>query len=405
MFERALLVHNPVNATSDSELGLLAQVLVFYDGVTVALRNEEALAGLVKRLGERAAESLVSRGRLEFKFVNAPYSFLPERENRLTPVSWEFDDPVIDEDHFWTRLTDDHGISTSLAARLRSALTFEALDAPRGARAPLGDRLSVAMALLSDPGKADTVMRICLEQHFPEYDIPPDCRYSVQRDLTGWRIETNLDCELLTRIASVRRGRRQIVSPSSFAAMFLEAVGMAMVASAVRGDLAPGVTLDPLVTLVVNDAVRRSLPVGEFALFEDLVLDGAGSIGRAVTEGGRTFLELAELLEKKQRFSLWLRDTPSDRKISREYIKYLKDGSWLDRFSGKAARCALFTGAGLVAGAALAGPVGAAAGAGLGIFDGLILDRIVGGWRPNQFVEGPLSDFVTPPSTSESGRH
>ena len=262
------------------------------------------------------------------------------------------------------------------------------------------DRFSIGMKLLSAPTKAESMARTCLMQQFPEFAIPPNFEFHVQPDPVDsgyWRIETNLtnlDCELLSQIISVRSRKPRGITPSYFVNEALDAVSTALLASSVGGDIAPGIALDPLVTLLISDAVQSCIPASELELFEDSVLGDAGAIARAVTTGGKSFLELAEILEKKQRFSSWLRDIPPDRKVTREYIKYLKDGSWLDRFSGRAARCAVFTGAGLVTGALLAGPVGAAAGAGLGIFDGLILDRIREGWHPNQFVEGPLSDFA-----------
>jgi hypothetical protein len=38
--------------------------------------------------------------------------------------------------------------------------------------------------------------------------------------------------------------------------------------------------------------------------------------------------------------------------------------------------------------------LGIPAGLALGATDSFIVDRLLKGWRPNQFIEGPLRDFV-----------
>jgi len=37
---------------------------------------------------------------------------------------------------------------------------------------------------------------------------------------------------------------------------------------------------------------------------------------------------------------------------------------------------------------------GAATAVGIAAADGFLLDKVLKGWRPNQFLEGPLKDFI-----------
>jgi hypothetical protein len=54
----------------------------------------------------------------------------------------------------------------------------------------------------------------------------------------------------------------------------------------------------------------------------------------------------------------------------------------------------IFTAAGIAI-SALANPiVGMVAGAGLNTLDYFFLDKLVQGWKPNQFIEGQLRKFV-----------
>jgi hypothetical protein len=68
---------------------------------------------------------------------------------------------------------------------------------------------------------------------------------------------------------------------------------------------------------------------------------------------------------------------------------------WADKLPPKTLRWLLFTGGGLALGAAFTNPLtGAIAGTALSLADSFLLDKLIKGWRPSQFIEGPLKDFV-----------
>lgn len=52
------------------------------------------------------------------------------------------------------------------------------------------------------------------------------------------------------------------------------------------------------------------------------------------------------------------------------------------------------SGAGLGIDAVVGGPWGTVTGLALSAADTLLLDRFIKGWRPNQFIEGPLKEFL-----------
>jgi hypothetical protein len=78
-----------------------------------------------------------------------------------------------------------------------------------------------------------------------------------------------------------------------------------------------------------------------------------------------------------------------------EYEKAISAESW---FSGLPAKVIRFSFFGLTALKleALFSSVGAAAGLALNAADQFLLDKLMEGWKPSQFIEGPLSQFVQP---------
>jgi hypothetical protein len=54
------------------------------------------------------------------------------------------------------------------------------------------------------------------------------------------------------------------------------------------------------------------------------------------------------------------------------------------------------TGAAAVLGAIAAPEIGIASGIALNAADYFLIDRLIKGWKPNQFIEGALKDFLNP---------
>ncbi len=113
-----------------------------------------------------------------------------------------------------------------------------------------------------------------------------------------------------------------------------------------------------------------------------------------LNSGERSLSEFFKLLDEAERFKEWVGSTSPDEQIINEYIKAISTTSWLDRLAPRVIRFALFIGAGLLADALMPTGFGTSTGVGLGAADAFLVDKLLKGWRPNQFVEGPLRDFI-----------
>lgn len=153
---------------------------------------------------------------------------------------------------------------------------------------------------------------------------------------------------------------------------------------------------------IASAAPRASLE--ELALFQAVIFNDAKAIGAPVTgvslaQRREGFLKLARLLAEKERFSTWMRSQSLNTHLISNYMHYMQRGTWLDSLPGKILRFVVFTGAGIAFDekvGALTGiqGLGTAAGVGIGAVDSFLLDKLRGGWRPSQFVSGPLADWV-----------
>jgi hypothetical protein len=120
------------------------------------------------------------------------------------------------------------------------------------------------------------------------------------------------------------------------------------------------------------------------------------SIREAINDGSRSFSDLIEVVVKARKFREWLDGEPDDADLLEAYYREVTRDSWIDQLPGKTVKWAIF-GAASTALAVAGIPVGASALAGLGLsaFDDFVVDKILKGWRPDQFIQGSIVPFVS----------
>lgn len=132
----------------------------------------------------------------------------------------------------------------------------------------------------------------------------------------------------------------------------------------------------------------------EISAYQEFVLGDSRAIREAINSGARTFDEFIPVLERAKRFKEWLSDLSEDTSLIKQYHKDVTSDSWVDRLPGKSSRWALFTAAGIGVDAAGAAGVGTAAGVAISALDTFFMDRLLKGWKPHQYVEGPVRKFI-----------
>jgi len=128
--------------------------------------------------------------------------------------------------------------------------------------------------------------------------------------------------------------------------------------------------------------------------FQDFVLDDSKAIQKSINSGDRTLEEFCSILERSDKFSSWIRGQEPDSNLVKSYYKEATSNSWVDKLSSKASRWAIFTGTGIALDLLTASGLGAATGIAVSAFDNFVLDKLIKGWKPNQFINDDLLDFI-----------
>ncbi len=128
--------------------------------------------------------------------------------------------------------------------------------------------------------------------------------------------------------------------------------------------------------------------------FQETVVDDVPGIRDVVNSGKRNFKEVLHLVQRSSHFKDWLKKQGSTEDLRKPYCQEIAHLDWADNLPPKSLRWLLVTGAGVALGAT-AGPIaGTVAATALSAGDFFLLDKLLKGWKPNQFIEGPLKQFL-----------
>jgi hypothetical protein len=240
----------------------------------------------------------------------------------------------------------------------------------------------------------DAVSKL-LDCFAPEYEQPQPLRFNIHREEGRLVVETNIDFVKANEVYHKRiPATHSSLSVASLLGHVLDVRGDLQFSSATSSDMAVSDHSSIIARCKFNDLIRGRMRSGEkLELFQDFVFNDGRAIREAVNAGNRTFGEVVELVCAAQKFKEWLAGRADSDDIRAEYCREISRASWADGLPTKTVRWLLFTGAG-VALSALTGPVATVAGVAVGAVDTFLVDGLIKGWKPNQFVAGPLTEFV-----------
>lgn len=220
-------------------------------------------------------------------------------------------------------------------------------------------------------------------------------RFVVHPVESGFEIDTDLDFDSLSRTVSAMRREKVQFTPAHLVDVVqdvrFDLHSSAMYSAAVAGSEVAAQIQRIRLARSLQKSKRSELE--SIADFQAVTLEGR-SIGEALRSGRKGVRELLELLDRGQRFKGWLHQREPSAELLRDYVKELSEQSWLSGTPGRILRFFVSSLAPLAVGA-IAGPeAGALAGFGAGAANDFLVDRLVGGWRPSQFVREELVPFV-----------
>lgn len=396
MFKSICISRQNVLTGNPLDLGLLAECLVFYQEVCV-IADVDTFKFLVRTCTHSVLSELLEMGSLKIQFfdnitgVRTLDTGLPaERHDFVTIGAKRLKYPKVARDLF-EELVGPSGKGLSKLERRFSRFVSRS----EYTRSTLG----TALADVGDDAYISSAVRSLLAYVAPEYMSPDPLLFRPTVGIDSIiRVRTNIDF----KAANDSYHMHVPVQHSSLSvALILSHVLDTRRDIEVASQRSSDIALAP---------IRSAMAACKFAevwshgarnlraldLFQERVISDARSIREAVNSGQRNFADVLKLVRQGQKFKEWLRKGGGSDELHDAYCREVSRLDWADKLPSKALRWLMMSGAGLGIDAVAGTHIGAAGGLALSAADALLFDKLIRGWRPSQFVEGPLREFLRP---------
>jgi hypothetical protein len=365
------------------DIGALAEGLLFYGKVAI-VGNTATIKDLLVRIPPLILLSLLRDKRIELYYLSDQIgvSSVPMSNGRSLYSLINFSSP-------------DHTIEKIGAKSFKEATNGNKFAASQFAKLlhPLShnefDQESILQAL-SDNVSTEASVEALMKSVVPDYKPAYATRFKIERQYKGgFHVDTNIDFN------QVNDAYHKIV-PASHSAI-TEAYIVALLQSAYEstyfaGMLNSEIAVTPIERVIQAKAVeaivhRHDHSASQIESFVDLTLANGHAIREAINSGAVPFASVVKLLESADPFRHWLREQSTDIRLLNAYYEEVTKGSWVEKLPAKSLRWSVFTGLGLSADFLGAGGFGTAISTTIGAVDTFLLDKLIKGWKPHQFIE------------------
>lgn len=376
----------------------MAQALLFYGKVQLML-DSRAVIRLIRQLGPRTLLDVLRR-----PDISATYSseLLGVVTNTYSGMEYHAFAAFSLRGHEGTKLKNDeealhfelvrNGFDRSIA-RAFCAGFFKAVT-PRALTGKHFVHDGITNAVRREFNQKSFILdafRQVVSSIAPTYRLPNELELNLIDNDLGFAASNNIDWQELDANYKYRPTAQDKITLALILSHIQDSIADLLFASHYGGDfftseISSSIARIKLKTLSnkATDNQRRQTEFHEL-LFPDLP-----TVEEVIDSGERDFKEFLKILKKGRKFKDWLAASSPDEGLVREYINAQARTHWSEKAPTKVARF-LFT---TLLDASIApknplDPMGPA-----GFLDSLLGDRILGGWRPNHFIDGRLRPFL-----------
>jgi len=396
MFE-SISYRKSLNAQDNFDLGLFAECLLFYNKVST-LADEGLLSTLIQNVGLDNFEHLIKTEKIEMVFTPWHYgtrTFNGNTRNEyfdycnFAKIPAKGSPPDIEALFFSALERGSHktGKSRRVGRRIFDHIKiFE----PNSNGLPDKGIPEVARNSLENKNYIKKALIAIIRHYAPLYPIDENFYFFIERHSKGFNIITNIEIDKLNRMGvesgSINPSNR--IDKAHIVDHLLKVELELFVSSYMNSEITTDGIHSNLIGIKCNDILNNiTKNQKQFDSFKNIVFEDGKAIRESINSGQCSFERVLPLLDESKKYHEWLNSLGDDSNIVREYIKKVTSKTWIDKLPSKSVRFSFFTGAGLFLDAAFPTGLGTAAGFALSIGDAFLLDKIIKGWKPNQYIE------------------
>jgi hypothetical protein len=383
--------HSKLATDRPIDIGLLAECMLFYDKVNV-IANRQMLKQLIIDCGFDTLIELLELGLLDISYTEN-FTGIHSTSTKLGQVhrpiifrspQHKFQDVL---PKLLIEITGKEGKGRRSARRIKPLL--KVIDYPN-------TLTEETQKDFENPAYMSKAIPTLLTLLVPEFKPDNSVKFKIITTDKGLIVESNINLEKLNEFYHRR------VPPSHSSITYAHILSHIMNAnsdlyfsanylSEISTDIINSSLLNQRLSYIISKREKSEGNIGEF---QYLIFNNAKAIRESISSGQCYLSEYIEVLKKSMKFKGWLREKDPEEKLIKSYYEDVTKESFIDKLPSKSVRWGIFTGTGLVLDAVATGGIATAVGVGLGTIDTFILDRLLKGWKPNQFIEDELEPVI-----------
>jgi hypothetical protein len=393
MFEKTVLRRSALGTPISA--GELAEALLYYQNVHLII-DHGTFKTLVKQIGMPALLALLKRPNVSAVYCEESVGTHTESIGAFQVhayLAFTFTGHVKVGGHLEKRqqrfeyLLQEEGYNKKQAAK-SAELFLERVPVRRltGDHYIKGGVTHAAKSDLLDKEFAHAAVRHALAETPGCESIDGKFKFDVIDTDIGFHVFTDLALEQINRTRALLTPALEPLTVAMLLTHILDARTDLALASFYGGDFVTSATTSAIVRLRHSELLRRTgLHAVAATQFTEVLMPDTPALRDVIDSGERTFDEFLLLLDKADRFKRWLQAVNPDEGLVRTYIRDVSSEAWVQKLPAKSIRY-MITNA-----IDHANPI---AGFVAGVVDNFLLEKLLGGWRPNHFVDSRLRPFI-----------
>jgi hypothetical protein len=392
MFESICFgIQNKEDASRPIDIGALVEGMLFYKR-TIVVANKAILAQLINYFGVERILTMMKEELLDILYTESNVGIITTTKGNI-----QYHDPI-----------EFSSPQHTYQDELRSMCIATAGKTGKGRRLALRiqDKIRVvqhdhiilegARRSILDQNYVGTAAATVIKQLVPEVGEMSGMSFQTKRTSDGIIVDTNINFSVLNELYHRRiPPEHSSVSPALILSHLLDLEKELYFSSTNLSELASSQLSAQLAEKKIDYILARTQKSRDtLNNFSAFVFGDARALREAVNFGHLNLDDLVSVLCKSRKFKDWIVGTKPDTDLVKNYYDEVTRETIIDRLPAKTVRWAVFTGLGLAADTLFAGGLGTVTGLVISSLDAFLVDKMVSGWKPNQFIERDLREIL-----------
>lgn len=392
MFESITFFNqNKTNPNAPLDIGSLVECMLFYKK-TVIVANQSILRQLFTYFGVRRVIELIQGELLQIEYTETFVGIHTSNKNGT-----EYHDAIQFSSPQHTYAIELRKICIDLAGKegkgRRLAQSIENLIKVKNHEQII---LEGARASILDQKYINQAVKSTIQSLIPENLDVSGIEFHTEKTDSGIIVASNINFTELNKIYhKYIPPTHSALTPAQILSHSLNVESELYFSSNNLSEIATSDLSSELISHKVNYLLDKSIKSStEISDFQQFIFDDAKSLRDAVNNNKIDLDNLLEVLKHSQKFKKWISGIDPDQDLIKKYYSEVTSKSFIDKLPGKTTRWGIFTGTGLALDLVATGGAGTAIGIGLSALDSFYLDRLISGWKPNQYIEEEVKPLL-----------